>query len=109
MSNIIARGEIVNSEQHYHNNVFSLCCILLGFQIILANICLLTFFYILFTLILNCMILFHVHPQALYPTITLSYNIMYMYDSEQKIVKNTDIVVIRPHNFIIKVETLWNK
>ena len=81
------------------NNVFlSLCCILLGFQILLVNICLQTFFYILFTLFLMIVIKSELYDIILCTSLSIvpiHYTLMYMDEREynSRLVK-TQILLI---------------
>ena len=68
------------------NNVFhSLCCILLGFQILLTNICLRTFFDILFTLFLMLVMkseLYDIISCTSLGIVPVHYTFMYMDERE---------------------------
>ena len=74
----------------------SLCCILLGFQILLANICLRTFFDILFTLFLMLVIqseLYDIISCTSLGIVPVHYTFMYMDEREDNSrLVNTDIV-----------------
>ena len=65
---------------------FSLCCILLGFQILLANICLRTFFDIPFTLFLMLVIkseLYDIISCTSLGIVPVHYTFMYMDEREE--------------------------
>ena len=73
-----------------------MCCILLGFQIIFANICLQTFFDIPFTLFLILVIQSELYDIILCTSSGIvpvhHFTFMYMDKKEQQIGENTDIV-----------------